>query len=381
MGPVSGVQRPEPLHVYRSEPEHRTGLPTRELQGAIILGKLKVDMNTGGLRGTRRYAAATAILATALLTGCAASGDATPAAKLPLGPPELAATIDLDSQPAGVAVDPANESVYVVHRSGHTVSVIDTDTHEVKATIDVGVNLDDIAIDPSTHTAYVTHFDIGDQDHHGMVSVIDTDTREIIDTIEVDRNATAVAVDAADHKLYVVHGFIPRVSVIDTETNTVTSTLDAGQGGALDVAVDPTTHTAYVTVRSTVAVFESGQLTPSTVIDVGQYSRLAIDPAAHRLYATTLEGSLVVIDTETRTKTATVKVGRNPIDVAVDPGLGSVYVLNNGDKSVSIIDSESWTLTHTIPVGANPQEIVIDPGTHTTYVSNLGDDTVSAITR
>jgi len=48
-----------------------------------------------------------------------------------------------------------------------------------------------------------------------------------------------------------------------------------------------------------------------------------------------------VIDTATHTVTATIKVGRNPLDVALTPDGATAYVANAGSNSVSVIDTST----------------------------------------
>ena len=91
----------------------------------------------------------------------------------------VTATIPVGSSPAGVAVDPTTDTVYVTNYVGGTVSVIDAATSTVTATIPVGSYPYGVAVDPSTHTVYVTNF--GD----GTVSVIDAATSAVTATIPV----------------------------------------------------------------------------------------------------------------------------------------------------------------------------------------------------
>ena len=68
---------------------------------------------------------------------------------------------------------------------------------------------------------------------------------------------------------------------------------------------------------------------------------VAVDPGTHTVYVTNLVGAnntVSVIDGSTRTVTATVPVGRNPNGVAVDPGSHTVYVTNYQSNSVSVIE-------------------------------------------
>jgi YVTN family beta-propeller protein len=112
-----------------------------------------------------------------------------------------------------------------------------------------------------------------------------------------------------------------------------------------------------------------------------------VDPGSHTVYVTNFKDNTVsVIDASTRTVTATVPVGEDPIGVAVDPGSHTVYVANEVSRTVSVIDASTRTVTATVPVGGNPVQVAVDPGTHTVYVANGispghrdSDNTVSVI--
>ncbi|OBI02659.1 hypothetical protein A5715_09650 [Mycolicibacter heraklionensis] len=121
----------------------------------------------------------------------------------------------------------------------------------------------------------------------------------------------------------------------------------------------------------------------ATTINVGNNpDRVAIDPATHTAYITNLgDGTVSVIDTTTNTLTTTIPVGRGPAAVAIDPNTHTAYITNNLDDTVSVIDTTTNTLTTTIPVGLHPADVAIDPNTHTAYITNNHGDTVSVITR
>ncbi|WP_241962216.1 YncE family protein [Rhodococcus opacus] len=87
--------------------------------------------------------------------------------------------------------------------------------------------------------------------------------------------------------------------MIEAETLTVTDTIAAGRSPH-DVAVDPSTRTAFV-------------------------------PNAD-------DGTVSVIDLETLTVTDTLRVGKQPYGATVDPNNHTAYVVNVADDSVSVIE-------------------------------------------
>ena len=149
------------------------------------------------------------------------------------------------------------------------------------------------------------------------------------------------------------------------------------------VAVDPSTHTVYVTnnLPGTVSVIDRSTHTVTATVPVGYHpDGVAVDPGTHAVYVANSDSHTVsVIDGSTHTVTATVPVGNTPFGVAVDPGTHTVYVANSGYHTVSVIDGSTHTVTATVPVGHDPFGVAVDPSTHTVYVTNLGDHTVSVI--
>ena len=65
---------------------------------------------------------------------------------------------------------------------------------------------------------------------------------------------------------------------------------------------------------------------------------VAVDPATHTVYVTNHgDGTVSVIDAATGKVTGTIPVGSLPNAVAVDPGTHTAYVTNYGDNTLSVI--------------------------------------------
>jgi len=183
-------------------------------------------------------------------------------ATIPIKPAEFAQY----ASPFAVAVDPAAGTVYVTNDnsgSAGTVSVIDVATNAVTATIYVGEVPEGVAVDPAAGTVYVTNWD------SGVVSVIDMATNTVTGTTGGGSNPSAVAVDPAAGTVYVsgveIACHMDCVSVIDVATNALIDTVPVGARG---LAVDPSTHTVYVTnPGNTVSVISPGQAPAITSAD------------------------------------------------------------------------------------------------------------------
>ncbi|MDA8218490.1 MAG: YncE family protein [Dehalococcoidales bacterium] len=82
---------------------------------------------------------------------------------------------------------------------------------------------------------------------------------------------------------------------------------------------------------------------------------------------------------EWRTASAMIAVGKGPSGLAVNPGVGHVYVANWSDGTVSVIDTSTDTVIETVAVGMNPRAVALNPLTKRVYVANYGSGNVSVI--
>jgi YVTN family beta-propeller protein len=94
------------------------------------------------------------------------------------------------------------------------------------------------------------------------------------------------------------------------------------------------------------------------------------------------DNSLSILDAHSGTLLQTVAVGQNPDAVAVDARKGRVYVASQGATdaagnpvgpgSVEVLDARSGQIMRTITVGVAPNAIAVDERTGDAFVVNAG---------
>ena len=241
-------------------------------------------------------------------------------------------------------------------------------------TIGVGVNPIRGVYAPTNQRLYVNNSD------SDTVSVIDTNTNTVDTTIIVGDTPSSIQYNPNNGYVYVGNTGDNTVSVIDIITNTVTTTISAGNasndsnfieslnklyivnGGSTDLTViDTVTNTVLGTVLLTDTPY-------STTYD-----------AIHGyLYVSLNNSNLVeVIDVTTDTSISTIIVGVQPKNIVYSPISQFVYVINEVDTTVSKIDTNSNSVSSTIIVGNSPSSITETPSY--VYVTNTTDNTITAI--
>jgi YVTN family beta-propeller protein len=349
-------------------------------------------------------------------------------------------TAAVGTAPSGVAVDTANDSVYVTNQGPGTVSVLDANTcnsknsagcHSPAATMHVGASPAGVAIDQTTGTAYVAN------NGGNTVSVIDTATCNATDhtgcdqppaTVTVGSNPFGIAVDQATDSVYVTElgqsDEGDTVSVINGATCNATVRTGCGQTpatvtvgeGPFGIAVNTTTNTVYVANTGqlfeshggdTVSVIDgascngtvsSGCATTPTQVTVGPYPfGVAVDATTNKVFVVNNNGgdgpaTLSVINGSTcdaadisgcsTAPSSLAGVGRAPNGIAFDPSNNAVYTANYLDASVSIVGVDhprSTAVPSRLAADSLPTAVAVDPANHTVYVTSTQDGTVAVL--
>src|SRR5207249_1484915 len=220
-----------------------------------------------------------------------------------------------------------------------------------------------VGVSPSAGapTAYVVNLADG-------VSVIETGTNTVVTTVTAGTGPQAVAITPDGRFAYVVNLTSNDVSVINTATNTVASTGAVGFG-PFGVAITPKGAFAYVTAfgarcanGGVWVISTATNAVVATVPQAGCSTGVAITPDGAFAYVANNSSSTVsVIETATNAVVATLDVGVGPVGIAVTPDGAFVYVTNSNSDSVSVIDTALRTVVATVPVeaGAGPRGIAI----------------------
>jgi YVTN family beta-propeller protein len=136
-------------------------------------------------------------------------------------------TLKVGDEPEGVTTSPDGKFVYVTSEDAGTISVIDTAAAKVIKTFKVGARPRDVAFMPDGSKAYAT------RENDGIVSIIDAQKHEPSGEIQLGQAgvikpmAVMLSPDAA--RLFVSTGRGKMVFVVDTVTDKVVSSFEAGE--------------------------------------------------------------------------------------------------------------------------------------------------------
>jgi YVTN family beta-propeller protein len=255
----------------------------------------------------------------------------------------VALTIPLNYSPGALAITPDGSTLYVANYYASNVSVVDTATNTVTTTLSLSEGPSYLAITPDGSQVYVL---CNNEESDGIIAIIDTATNQVsATTINIGGFPQSLVFTADGNYAYEVNDPASDVSVIDTATQSVSSTLRTSQLHAGGLALLPNGKKLYVTGDSAYIQLlnTSGKGSRKiTLPQSGGFNTPALTPNGLYLYYPIFIGgsnSVYMIDTKSNQVAGpAIAVGNQPFAVAIASNAKRAYVSNYADGTVSVIN-------------------------------------------
>ncbi|HZY92003.1 MAG TPA: YncE family protein [Thermoplasmata archaeon] len=270
--------------------------------------------------------------------------------------PRFVTTINVGTDPFGVAVDNSTHEVYVTNTGSDNVSVISAVNDTLVATVAVGRQPYGVAFDWRSGNLYVAN---GGSD---TVTVISGANHTVVATVPVGGGPLGVAADPATGQVFVANRWSDNVSIISDATNRAVARVPAGSQ-PYGVALDNDTDMVYVTNlnSSTITVVGATMDVVLTTIPVTvpaiELQGLAYDSATRLLWVGA--GGFWAIAVNTTSQWVAGYSSFDPSGVAYIPDTGDICVTNTDNLSLGCFN---WGVPFpTVPLTVH--ESGLPPGT------------------
>ena len=241
---------------------------------------------------------------------------------------------------------------------------------------------------PAGPRAYVSN------ERDGTVTVIDTNSDRVVSTIDVGARPRGIRTSPDGKLVYVALSFssqqtpgtINQIAAIDTERGEVVAKYDAGtdpeqfavsaDGGRLFISNEDAGTASIVDTTS-------GKILSTVVVGI-EPEGVTISPDGRWVYVTAETSNTVsVIDTAKNDVVATFMVGARPRDAAFSPDGSRAYVTAELGRTLSVIDTRTHTVVRTIHLpsgdGVKPMGVVVSNDGEKVYVANGRANSVSVL--
>ena len=254
--------------------------------------------------------------------------------------------------------EPTSHRVYVAH--GNEITVVDSRSGDILGRVGVaGVN--GVTAIPALGKGYT------DSRAKKAAVVFDLNTFKVTGEIPADVDTDGVTSEATSQRVFVVNGDANNVTIIDAKTDKVVTNLALGgkpeflvSDDAGHVFINITDKKEIVRVDARAAKVDARW----PIADCEGAHGLALDRAAHRLFASCVNSKMVVVDAEKGTELASLPIGKGSDGAGFDAkrklafssnGEGTLSVISeaSGDKFVSLGEVQTRPFARTMAVDSD----------------------------
>ena len=295
-------------------------------------------------------------LASALLTSCTQ--------KLPDYPPSY------------------REYAYITNGKSNSVSVLDTRNFRPLTTIPVGVNPTGVAINPKKNEVYVVNTG------SSSLSIIDAEENNVVGTVPLGRNPYFVDISADGRRAYVANSGSNSVSVIDLLNRRALPPIAVGNAPGI-ARVSPDGRVVIVAERTgnSISVIDAARMfVRSSIAVCKEPTDVAILPDSTKAFVAcsgSAQIAAIALGAPSPTNPPSpdrlltlLDVGKSPVQLALKPDGGEIFVSNFGADTVSEIATNTNEVGGSYVIGAGPVRGLVSADNTVLYVSNFNSDTV-----
>jgi len=265
-----------------------------------------------------------------------------------------------------LSVDSVARRLYVSHAT--KVIVIDMAKNTVVGEIAPANGVHGIALAPELGLGFVSN------GRDNTASIVDLKTLQIKSTVKTGTNPDCILFEPGHKEVYTFNGRSNDSTVFDALTGEVKATINL-PGKPEFAQVDVKAGRIYNNIEDTDEIVAIDTAKHEVVAHwpikpAEGASGLALDLAAHRLYAVT-DKLMPVVDSTTGKVLSTFPIGEGPDAAAFDPGTGLIFS-SNSDGTMTIAKSDAagtLTLVQTLKTPARSRTMTLDPKTHRVYIA------------
>jgi DNA-binding beta-propeller fold protein YncE len=257
--------------------------------------------------------------------------------------------------------------LYVAHTGADRVDVIDCDAGAYLRSLPGHPGVAGILVDAGQDLLFTSDRDAA------RVSVYRCSDEELLARVETGAHPNGLAHDRVRGRLFAFNlgepaGHNCTATVIDLDGSRVVSTI-ALPGRPRWAAYDIASDRIFANIRdpAQILVIDPDRLRVDRVIAVPAQGPHGLWIDRRRLFCAADGGSVVVIDRDTGTELAAVRLPGTPDVIMHDAGLGHLYVAVGQPGAICVIDSDRYELVETVPTENGAHTIAADTQDHSVY--------------
>ena len=253
--------------------------------------------------------------------------------------------------------------LFITH--GDQVDVFDTGEKKLVGSILGTAGVHGVALAPELNRGYTSN------GISSTVTIFELSSLKVLGTLPTEKKPDAIIFDAHTRRVFVANGDSGTLTVVDAVTNQVIGTVAIG--GKLEFEAVDGKGRLFVNVedKNVLAVVDTKNLTVTAMHDISSAcdspTGLSIDSATERLFVGCRNQKMAVVDGLTGNILASVPVGKGCDATAFDPLLKQAFA-SSGDGTLTVLNTETYRVVQVVQTQTTARTVALDPTHHLLYL-------------
>lgn len=263
--------------------------------------------------------------------------------------------------------DSDNRRLYVAHYN--QVDVLDLDTGKLAGKIPDTNGVHGIAIAGEFGRGFVS------DGRDNQVTIFDTKTLDVISTVKTGQNPDGILYDPFSRNVFTFNGRSADATAIDAQSGQAVGTLKLD--GKPEFPATDAKGNVYVNIEDKSEIV---RLDPKTLEIKARWplapcdspSGLAIDVEARRLFSVCENKMMAILDADSGKVITTVPTGAGTDAAAFDPERRLAFASNGADATLTVVEEESpdkYSVVQNVQTKRGARTMALDRKTHKIYLA------------
>ncbi len=260
--------------------------------------------------------------------------------------------------------------VYVSNYLSNSISILDYETLEVEREIVLEENIypHNFCIDKEKNLMYIP------SSVSGNLYILDLNTYSIVDSLSIGGNISNIILNNGE--LFLVNEDSNSIYIIDVDNLKPVGVVSVDEmPHGLDI--DNTDNKLYIPCTESIICIDTVSKEIYNKIHTGFKSwHLKVNSYKDELYATTIEGRVLILEEKNMKIKNIIENFLLPIDIVISNINKKIYIADMGYKSIIILDLDSKEILNTIEVDGYPQGLSICKNDGYLFVSDTQKNSI-----
>jgi DNA-binding beta-propeller fold protein YncE len=254
--------------------------------------------------------------------------------------------------------------IFVSNYASKSISVINYEKLEVEKEVFLDENIypHHFCINPNDKLSYIP------SSFNGILYILDINKSKIVDSVSIGGNLSQIAL--CNNEIFISNEDSNSIYIVDKD-NLLPVGVICVDNMPHGFAFDKSTNRLFVPCNKSILSIDVVNKVVDKKVEFNfKPWHIKIDELNDLIYASTLDGKIVVLDKRDLNLKKVIDKFRFPVEICLNNNKNEIYVTDLLDKNIKVIDCDTYNIKYEMGISGNPQGLEISKDKKYIFVSD-----------